>query len=143
MNDNPMNDEEIAELMHFGSNLSNGKPVFRQSQYYYNAGKYLGLFEKIRTEENEVKSVLTSLGKKIYKMQYKERQLKLVSLILEHQVFADFFDEIIANFGELPENKDIQERMRELNVCNEGQIARRSQSVRCWLKWIFNLIRLS
>ena len=143
MNDNPMNDEEIAELMHFGSNLSNGKPVFRQSQYYYNAGKYLGLFEKIRTEENEVKSVLTSLGKKIYKMQYKERQLKLVSLILEHQVFADFFDEIIANFGKLPENKDIQERMRELNVCNEGQIARRSQSVRCWLKWIFNLIRLS
>ena len=31
MNDNPMNDEEIAELMHFGSNLSNGKPVFLTS----------------------------------------------------------------------------------------------------------------
>lgn len=143
MNDNPMNDEEIADLMHFGSNLSNGKPVFRQSQYYYNAGKYLGLFKKIRTEENEVRAVLTSLGRKIYKMQYKERQLKLVSLILEHQIFAELFDMIIENFGELPENRIIQERMRELNVCNDGQIARRSQSVKGWLKWIFNLTRLS
>lgn len=143
MYDNPMNDEEIAELMHFGFNFSNNKPVYRQSQYYYNAGKYLGLFEKIKTEENEAKSVLTSLGKKIYKMQYKQRQLKLVSLILEHQIFSEFFDLIVENFGELPEKEIIQKRMRELNVCNESQIVRRSQSVRCWLKWIFNLIKLS
>ena len=143
MYDNPMNDEEIAELMHFGFNFSNNKPVYRQSQYYYHAGKYLGLFEKIKTEENEAKSVLTSLGKKIYKMQYKQRQLKLVSLILEHQIFSEFFDLIVENFGELPEKEIIQKRMRELNVCNESQIVRRSQSVRCWLKWIFNLIKLS
>ena len=143
MYDNPMNDEEIAELMHFGFNFSNNKPVYRQSQYYYNAGKYLGLFEKIKTEENEAKSVLTSLGKKIYKMQYKQRQLKLVSLILEHQIFSEFFDLIVENFGELPEKEIIQKRLRELNVCNESQIVRRSQSVRCWLKWIFNLIKLS
>lgn len=143
MYDNPMNDEEIAELMHFGCNLNHNKPIYRQSQYYYNAGRYLGLFEKIKTEENEVKSVLTTLGKKIYKMQYKQRQLKLVSLILEHQIFAEFFDSVIENFGELPDKEDIQIRMRELNVCNESQITRRSTSVRCWLKWIFNLTKLS
>ena len=90
-----------------------------------------------------MKSVLTSLGKKIYKMQYKQRQLKLVSLILEHQIFAEFFDSIVKNLGELPEKETIQVRMRELNVCNESQIVRRSQSVRCWLKWIFNLTKLS
>lgn len=138
-----MSDEEIAELMHFGSNLSNGKPVYRQSQYYYNAGKYLGLFEKIRTEEKEVKAVLTSLGKKIYKMEYKERQLKLVSLMFEHQIFTELFDAIINESGELPDNNVIQTRMRELNVCNESQIARRATSVKCWLKWVFNLTRLS
>ncbi len=143
MYENPMNDQEIAELMHFGSNLNKGKPVYRQSQYYYNAGKYLGLFEKVKTEENEIKSILTKLGKKVYKMQYKQRQLKLVSLILEHQIFLEFFDFIIENFGELPEKGVIQTRMRELNVCNESQIVRRSQSVRCWLKWIFNLTKLS
>ena len=31
MYDNPMNDEEIAELMHFGFNFSNNKPVYRLS----------------------------------------------------------------------------------------------------------------
>lgn len=143
MNDNPMNDEEIADLMHFGFNLSNGKPVYRQSQYYFNAGRYLGLFDKIHTEEKEVKSVLTNVGKKVYKMQYKQRQLKLVSLMLEHQIFAEFFDMIIDNSGELPDKIIIQDRMRELNVCNEGQIVRRSTSVRCWLKWVFNLTKLS
>lgn len=143
MYDYPMNDEEIAELMHFGSNISHNKPVYRQSQYYCNAGKYLGLFEKIKTEGNEKKTVLTTLGKKIYKMQYKQRQLKLVSLILEHQIFAEFFDLIVENSGKLPEKEAIQVRMRELNVCNEAQIVRRSQSVRCWLKWIFNLTKLS
>jgi hypothetical protein len=140
--DNPMNDEEIADLMLFGSNTYGGKPTYRQSQYYYNAGKYLGLFEKKRNEDNELKTTLTSLGKKVYKMQYKERQLTLVSLILEHQIFAEFFDTIIESGGELPEKEVIKTRMRELNVCNEPQIDRRSTSVRSWLKWIFNLTNL-
>ncbi len=142
MYDNPMNDEEIADLMHFGSNVSNGKPNYRQSQYYYNAGKYLGLFEKIRTEENEVKATLTKLGRKIYKMQYKESQLKLVSLMLEHQIFSSMFDYVITSNGELPESDLVQQKMREFNVCNNPQIARRATSVRSWTKWMFNLIKL-
>lgn len=142
MYDNPMNDEEIAELMHFGSNLSKGKPAYRQSQYYYNAGRYLKLFEKIRIKDNEKKAVLSNLGKKVYKMQYKERQLKLVSLILEHQIFAECFDYVIESAGELPDKEIIKNRMRELNVCNEGQIDRRSTSVISWIKWIFNLTKL-
>ena len=142
MYNNPMNDEEIASLMHFGSNTYNNKPTYRQSQYYYNAGKYLGLFEKITTEDKEKKSALTTLGKNVYKMQYKERQLKLVSLMLEHKIFAELFDYVIENAGEFPEKTMIQSRMRELNVCNESQIVRRSQSVFCWLKWIFELQNL-
>lgn len=73
---NPLTPGQIAELMDFDP---------RQSDYYYNAGRYLGLFEK--------------------------------------------------------ENADGQ-RMRELHVCNEGQIARRASSVERWLEWIFNLTRL-
>lgn len=142
MYDNPMNDEEIADLMHFGSNINNGRLSYRQSQYYYNAGKYLGLFEKDKTEDYETKSVLTTLGNKIYKLQYKERQLKLVELILEHKIFAEFFDKTLENCGELPDNKAIQKRMKELNVCNDSQIERRAMSVKSWLKWIFNLIKI-
>ena len=143
MYDNPMDDEEIAELMHFGSNLSNGKPVYRQSQYYFNAGKYVGLFEKSKNEDGKTVTVLTNIGKKVYKMNYKERQLKLVSLILEHQIFADLFDYVIFNHGAIPEGQYIQKRMRELNVCNESQIVRRSGSVRSWLKWIFDLTKIA
>lgn len=143
MFDNPMDDEEIAELMHFGSNLSNGKPVYRQSQYYYNAGKYVGLFEKTKNEDGKVVTVLTDLGRKVYRMHYKERQLKLVSLILEHQIFAELFDYVVSNSGEMPDSLLVQKRMAELNVCNEGQIGRRSQTVRSWIRWMFDLTKLS
>ena len=112
----------------------------RQSDYYYNAGKYLGLFEK-RKEEGQILAALTTQGQKVFKLNYKKRQLKLVSLILEHQIFAEFFDQT-AEKGELPDKKAIEDEMRRLRVCGEGQIARRASSVYGWLKWIFNLTRL-
>ena len=124
--------EEIAETMEFD---------LRQSDYYYNAGKYLGLFEKkdVEDEEKIVKKVsLSKLGKDTVKLRYKERQLKLVSLILEHEIFNTLFKKVY-NSGELPTKEEIQNIMRENNVCNEGQIVRRSSSVYSWLKWIFNL----
>lgn len=124
--------EEIAEIMQFD---------LRQSDYYYNAGKYLGLFEKkdVADEEKIVKKVsLSKLGKDTVKLRYKERQLKLVRLILEHEIFNKLFTRVY-NSGELPTKEEIQEIMRENNVCNDGQIVRRSSSVYSWLKWIFNL----
>ena len=57
--------EQIAELMQFD---------IRQSDYYFNAGKYLGLFEKYDSEEYDeetakyyktVKIRLTKQGKKV------------------------------------------------------------------------------
>ena len=124
--------EEIAEIMQFD---------LRQSDYYYNAGKYLGLFEKkdVADEEKTVTKIsLSKLGKDTVKLRYKERQLKLVSLILEHEIFHRLFINVYNN-GELPTKEEIQEIMRENNVCNDGQIVRRSSSVYSWLKWIFNL----
>ncbi len=128
---NPMTTQEIAELMDF---------QLRQSDYYFNAGRYLGLFEKYN-EERQVVVILTWLGNRIFKLNYKQRQLKLVELILEHKIFADFFDAMI-NTGDMPNRQDIAYEMRMLNVCNEGQIFRRASSVQGWLKWIFNLTKL-
>lgn len=123
--------EEIAEIMQFD---------LRQSDYYYNAGKYLGLFEKKDVEdEKTVKKVsLSKLGKDTVKLRYKERQLKLVHLILKHGIFNRLFLKVY-NSGELPTKEEIQNIMRENNVCNDGQIVRRSSSVYSWIKWIFNL----
>lgn len=128
---NPMTPGQIAELMDF---------ELRQSDYYYNAGRYLGLFEK-ETVGGQVQVRLTSLGEKIFRMNYKPRQLKIVELMLEHRIFAEFFD-AGAKTGRYPDKKVIGQRMRELHVCNEGQIARRASTVERWLEWIFNLTRL-
>lgn len=141
MFNNPMTDEDIANLMHFAVYLDKGKPSYRQSQYYFNAGKYLGLFDKKKNSEGKIVSYLTELGNTVYHMKYKERQLKLVSLILEHQIFNEYFDEVIKS-GKLPNKETIKRRMRELNVCGESQIDRRASSVGGWLYWIFNLIKL-
>ncbi len=129
--ENPMTCQQIAELMDF---------ELRQSDYYYNAGKYLGIFEKLH-EDNQILVKLTTLGNRILKLNYKERQLKLVELILSHQIFKKFFDTII-NTGDMPTKQDIENEMRTLNVCAEGQIMRRASSVYGWLKWIFTLTKL-
>ena len=80
MYENPMTTQQIAELMDFD---------LRQSDYYFNAGRYLGLFEKTADDGQKVVS-LTALGNRIFRLNYKKRQLKLVELILEHRIFADF-----------------------------------------------------
>lgn len=126
---NPMTKQQIAELMNFDE---------RQSDYYYNAGCYLELFQKAENNDRE----LTRLGERVFKMNYKERQLQIVSLILKHKIFADFFDSII-NTGSLPNKKEIEERMIALNICNNcDTLSRRANSVLGWLKWIFNLTNI-
>ncbi len=132
LKDGPMSTTQIAELMEFD---------VRQSDYYYNAGAYIGLFKK-KEEDKQKKVFLTKLGEEVFSLNYKERQLKFVELILKHRIFADCFDLIINNGGEMPDKKYIEKLMRKYNVCNEGQIERRASSVQGWLKWIFNLINL-
>ena len=81
------------------------------------------------------------MGNKVFKLNYKERQLKLVELILEHQIFYDFFSVVIET-GDMPNKSEIENKMRTLHVCDEGQIVRRASSVYGWLKWMFNLTKL-
>ena len=128
---NPMTTQEIAEYMSFEK---------RQADYYFNAGRYLGLFQKVKDEDdNSTVVLLTPLGEKIFKMPYKQRQLSLVKQILEHKIFMEFFDKAF-ECGEIAQINDIKKRMAELNVCGESELHRRAGSVRSWLKWIFDLV---
>lgn len=128
--------DEISNIMQFD---------LRQAGYYFNAGKYLGLLKKILVKEeaegkirNFTKICLTSLGKEVMKLNYKERQLKLVSFILEHKIFRKLFF-ITYDGGKMPDKKEIIKIMKKNNVCGDGQIERRSSTVESWLKWIFSL----
>jgi hypothetical protein len=134
LNKKDLSVDEITEIMGFTA---------RQTDYYYNAGLYLGLFKKynwVNRDENKVINVkLTDLGREINKMNYKDRQLKLVSLLLEHKIFNGlFFKSLIT--GKLPSRDEVIEEMIKFNVCSAGSVAtRRSQTVLSWLNWVFSL----
>ena len=131
MYENPMTSEEIIELMKF---------TIRQKEYYFNAGKYLGLFQRIK-EDKVTKYGLTNVGVAVYKKSYKERQLELVKLILSHRIFRELFREIIET-GMIPDKGRVVELELEYNVCSIDVASRRATSVISWLNWIFNLVNI-
>lgn len=113
----------------------------RQIDYYCCAGKYLKIFNKER-KDKKVSVFLTPLGKLLGEMKYKEKQLTLISLILEHQIFADCFDETINNNNVIPETDFTATKLLQLNTCSDSVSKRRASTVRRWLHWIFNLVQL-
>ena len=132
--ENPMTTNQVAELMNF-------EP--RQSRYYFNAGRYLGIFEEYRNEERQNLIRLNRTGEKLYKLNYKDRQLRLVGLLFQHQIFADAFDHIIQE-GEIPSKEYIVALMKKYNVCNEGNtMGRRAGSVLGWIRWMVYLTQIN
>lgn len=130
LNESPLTSVEIAEIFGFDE---------RQSDYYYNACRYLGLAKKQRDEENKVRVSITKLGSDLLKMTYKKRQLAYVQLILQHKIFNDIFITTLDN-GDIPDKQFVKKRMYELDVCSEKLISRRASSVVGWIRWIMNLI---
>ena len=129
LNENPMTGGEIAQLFGFKE---------RQSDYYFNACRYLGLAEK-QTDEDGVKVHITAIGRRLLKLPYRARQLEYVRLILEHPIFHDLFEAAL-QIGNVPDKEYVAKKMREYQVCGENLIVRRSSSVRAWLYWILTLV---
>lgn len=127
--DNPLTTEKIAENIGFKQ---------RQSDYYFNACRYLGLAEKIKNESGNIVITLTKKGKNILEMPYKKRQLAFVSLMLEHQILVDSFEYALNN-NNIPDKKFIEKRIYELKLCDDSA-DRRASTVSAWTKWIFDLI---
>lgn len=124
-----MSGEEIENYMKF---------TYIKKYYCYNAGKYLELFEKYKTEEGVIKYRLSKLGKTIYRMNYKERQLKLVEQIFSHRIFNELFEEYIRN-KDFPTKKKVKELIHKYNKCSDEVGKRRASTVLSWLSWVINL----
>lgn len=123
---------QISEIMQF-------EP--RQADYYFNAGRYLDIFEKYKSKDDVVRVRLTAKGREIYNLNYKERQLALVERVLEHKIFNELFFNTYTS-GRIPSREEVQNKMRKYNVCTENLVGRRSSSILGWLRWIFNLTKL-
>ncbi len=111
----------------------------RQTDYYTNAGRYLGLIEK--KNDDGIKFFLTDEGKSLFKRNYKQRQLRLVELILKHSAFSNslalYFKKV-----DVPTKSEIVEIMRHSNLYNvntEKTFSRRASTILGWINWILSL----
>lgn len=109
----------------------------RQTNYYTDAARYLGLVEKKNSKYN-----LSELGEKFLSYNFKNRQLAFCKCILSQKVFYDtlkkFFD-----CGVMPNKNEIVQIMKKSNLHNiksDETFERRSSTIKSWLNWIVGLI---
>ena len=113
----------------------------RQTNYYTDAGRYLGLINK-RQESREVIYFLTEKGKELFEKSILDRQLKYIEIILSHLVFNKTLK---AHFkkSELPNKTEIVEIMKEselYHIESDSTYKRRSSTILSWISWILALV---
>lgn len=113
----------------------------RQTNYYTDAARYLGLLEKSKENGTSV-YYLTEKAKKILHKGYKQRQLDFCCQILRHKVFADVLKKYFET-GVMPSNDEITMYMKQANlykVESDATFKRRASTIRGWIEWITGLI---
>lgn len=112
----------------------------RQTDYYTSAGRYLGLIERYR-ENNQTFFSLTAKGQTIMRLKYKLRQLALTELILKHKAFNDTLKLYLEQY-ERPSKEQVIQIMQNChlyNVNSNTTIERRASTIIGWIDWILEL----
>lgn len=128
----PLSREELTQKYAFD---------IRQTNYYTDAARYLGLIEK-KNENNRPYYVLTRQAKQILSYGYRNRQLAFCRCILSHKVFFDAFAH--CENGLLPSRDTLLAIMHASNlyhVTSESTYIRRASTICGWLRWIFSLTK--
>ena len=73
----------------------------RQTNYYTDACRYLGLVDKERDRVEGVKYYLSDKGKSIFKLNLKDRNLAFVKCILEKELLRKLSDHTYLNWNYL------------------------------------------
>lgn len=112
----------------------------RQTNYYTDAVRYLGLADKDRDPSTkEITFYLTTEGKDILTKRYKTKICSLIRKILEHEVFYKTF-ELTLETGDIPKKNEVCKIMSDCGLdLNPTTIERRSSTVRGWIDWILKL----
>ena len=113
----------------------------RQTDYYSNAAKYLGLIENTH-ENNRTGCSLTKVGLHIFGLSIINRQLEFVKLILSHEAFKNTL-KLYLDKGNVPSKEEVVEIMKQsklYNVNSEETYRRRASTVISWMNWILDLI---
>ncbi|MEG4225563.1 translation elongation factor [Microcoleus sp. N9_B2] len=114
----------------------------RQTDYYTNAGLYIGLIEKYKDYlTKKVTFRLTSEGRSILHKRPKLKYLDLINKILERQVFYLVF-QLALELGQIPPEDAICKIISEnRSDINDTTIKRRYSTVRGWISWIWFQIK--
>lgn len=127
----PRTINDISELIGFAT---------RQGDYYFNAAKYLGLAYKSKEEDGIVRVRLSSLGVKVMSLPYKERQLKYMELMFQHEIFHTTFFASTMSITGIVDKDFIASKIIELKLCGPSLVSRRASTVMGWLRWIFSIV---
>ena len=111
----------------------------RQTNYYTDAARYLGLVDKKRNDG--ILFNLTSKGRSILSLGYKQRQLAFCESILSHKVFAVSL-RLWFGQGEIskPEIVTVMKNNDLYNIEKDSTYFRRASTIKGWLEWIVELI---
>lgn len=113
----------------------------RQTNYYTDACRYLGLVDKERNDDGICYN-LSKYGHYIFDLDYKQRQLSIVTQILKHKVFNEVL-KLHLQHGEMPDNSTIVKIMKISNLYNveaESTFVRRASTIVGWINWILSII---
>lgn len=111
----------------------------RQTQYYTNAARYLGLTERHSNKNQGVTYALTGRGADIMSRSPQARNLALVECVLERKVFRQTV-KLYFERREKPSVEQVEEIMRAARLGLDGStIRRRAQTVLSWADWIMSL----
>lgn len=133
LNEKPMTKQDITSKYAFDE---------RQTNYYTDAGRYLGLIDKSHDENGNILFQLSAHGHHIMELEYKERQLALVTQILTHKVFNKTL-ELYLQCGAMPDKQTIIQIMKDSNlyyVEADSTYLRRSSTVIGWVNWILGIV---
>lgn len=126
--------EEITQNYDFDS---------RQTDYYSNAGKYLGLIGTGRDPySGQIVCFLTKKGKQVFNTNLNERQKEFVKIIISHSAFKQTLKLSLEN-GEIPDKNEIVEIMKRsklYKVNSDTTYFRRASTITGWINWIMNQV---
>ncbi|MFK7933104.1 MAG: hypothetical protein AB8G22_06315 [Saprospiraceae bacterium] len=127
MNEGELSKGDITENYNFDS---------RQTDYYNNAGRYLGLIER----SGKGIFQLTERGRKIMQQKPKAKTLSLIKAMFEHAIFQRAFQSYLID-NQLPTTDKIVALMQQTHIYKvntDSTRRRRSATVLRWLEWMIS-----
>lgn len=113
----------------------------RQTNYYTDAARYLGLVKKHYEDGRKPVYSLSDEGNRIMGLPYRKRQLAFCEAILKHRVFRETFL-LCMKHNSIPDTGTIVSIMQESNlyrVESMSTFVRRSSTVSGWIHWMLGL----